>query len=74
MADKKIEPINIQELRGILVEEMEKLRNDETTPARANAVNNTAGTILRSVKLEMEYARIIGLKPEIKFIAPPKEK
>jgi len=55
-------------LRGILVEEIIKLRKGETTPASINAITNATGKILSSVKLEIEYHKMLGLKPDIDFV------
>ena len=59
---------NINDLRAILSEEIEKLRNGDTTPANINAITNATGKIFSSIKLEMEYARLIGEKPNILYI------
>ena len=70
----KSEILDVEGLRSILAEEIVKLRNDKTTPAAINAITNAAGKIFSSVKLEMEYAKAIGKKPQINFIKLPKEK
>lgn len=64
---------NINDLREILSEEIDKLREGKTTPANINAITNATGKIFSSIKLEMEYAKMLGEKPEILFITPPKE-
>lgn len=68
--------MNINDLRAILAEEIQKLRNEETTPAAVNAVTNATGKILTTVKMEMEYAKLIGVTPQIEFIQlkPHKQK
>ena len=60
--------INLKELRAILAEEIVKLREQKTTPANVNAITNATGKILSTVKLDLEYHKIIGKKPEIDFI------
>ena len=65
------EPIkikNINDLRKILSEEIDKLRNGDTTPANINAITNATGKIFSSIKLEMEYAKLLGEKPNILYI------
>jgi len=52
----------------MLWEEMHRLRDGDAQPASANAVTNAAGTLLRSVKLEMEYARMLGRSPAIPLL------
>lgn len=54
-------------MRDALFSEFDKLRNGETSPARANAVARTASEIISTVKLEMEYIRLQGnmdMKPD----------
>ena len=59
---------NINDLREILSQEIDKLREGKTTPASINAITNATGKIFSSIKLQMEYAKILGEKPNIKFI------
>jgi hypothetical protein len=63
----------ISELRKILSEEIDGLRNGNTTPANVNAITNATGKILSSVKLEIEYNKMIGKKPEIDFLDQQKK-
>lgn len=59
---------NITELRTDLLEAYEMLKAD---PRRLNQVaelSNTAGKIIASAKVEMEYCAMRGEKPEIPFI------
>ena len=58
----------INDLRIILSEEIEKLRNGETSAANVNAVTNATGKILSTVKLEMEYIKLTGGLPDIPFL------
>lgn len=58
----------IDELREFLAIEMERLKNGDTTPANANASANLSGKILSSVKMELEYNRMIGATPIISFL------
>ena len=60
--------MDINSLRTILAEEIIKLRNEETTPANVNAITNATGKILSTVKLEMEYNKLLGRTPSIDFI------
>ena len=64
--EKKIMDIN--SLRVILAEEINSLRKGQSTAANVNAIVNATGKILSTVKLEMEYSKIIGKTPEIDFI------
>lgn len=58
-----IKQFSLNELRGILSDEIEKLRNNSTTAANVNAVSNASGKILSTFKLELEVARLLGKKP-----------
>jgi hypothetical protein len=63
-----MELLNINDLRTVLAEEIIKLRNKETTPAAVNAITNATGKILSTVKLEIEYAKLLNKAPMIPFI------
>jgi len=71
---KEPQKMNIDKLRTILVEELEALRKGTTTPDIANAVGNVSGKIMATVKLEMEYCKMVGKTPEIDFITIDKKK
>ncbi len=60
--------MNINELRGVLSEEIEKIRAGTTTAANVNAVTNAVGKILSTVKLEMEYCKLTGKTPAIELL------
>jgi hypothetical protein len=63
----------MNEIREILCEEIDALRNKKTTPANVNAVVNATGKILTTIKMEMEYAKSIGKQADMKFIELPPE-
>ena len=65
--------MTIADLRGILIEEIENLRTGKTSPAVINAITNATGKIFSSVKLEIEYAKIIGKKPNVEMLEPSKQ-
>jgi len=60
--------MDINSLRVILAEEIDSLRKGQSTAANVNAIVNATGKILSTVKLEMEYGKIIGKTPDIDFI------
>ena len=62
---------NIQEIRDILCEEIDKLRNKTTTPSNVNAIVNAVGKVLTTVKMEMEHAKLTNSQPNMKFMALP---
>lgn len=59
---------NVDELRNYLANELERVSQGQTTPAAANASANLAGKILSSVKMELEYNKMVGASPQIGFL------
>lgn len=68
---KSIKTVN--DLRVILAEEIDKIRAGTTTAANVNAVTNATGKILSTVKMEIEYNKLLGKTPHIPFIDSAKE-
>ncbi len=62
------------DLRKILSEEIDKIRNGKTIAANVNAISNATGKILSSVRLEMEYAKLLGKTPKIDYVQQLKDK
>lgn len=58
----------LAELQEILSEQIDRVTRDETTPAKVNAVVNATGTILRTVKMQMDYHKQIGRTPVIPLL------
>lgn len=58
----------LEEIRVQLSDAIRDLRAGSSSPQNANAISNVAGSILRSVKLEMEYAKAIGRRPNISIV------
>lgn len=59
---------NMNDIRAMLCEEIEKLRSKKTTAAEVNAITNATGKILSTIKLEMEYAKLANKQPSSTFI------
>ena len=59
---------NIVDLRNELVAIFEQLKAKEISYADAKELNNSAGKIINSVKVELEYAALRKAKPEIAFL------
>jgi len=59
---------SINDLKNVICEEIDKLRNEKTTAANVNAITNASGKVISMVKLQLEYAKLIGLKPQMDFI------
>lgn len=57
------------EIREILCEQMDAIKNDTITPNKANSIINAVGKLLHSVRIELEYAKLTGRKPEMKMLA-----
>lgn len=68
------EPIsmNIADIRQALSEGIRSLRDGKATPASINALSNATGKILSSVRLEMEYHKLIGTTPDIDVMSTGK--
>lgn len=70
----RIEPDNerptLDAMQAMVWRQIRDLPTGETTPAIANAVSGSVGTILRSVRLQIDYARITGQTPDIALLNP----
>lgn len=64
-----LETLTLDELRGILSDEIRRVRDGESSAATANAVTNATGKILASIKLEMEYQKLTGRKANIPMLS-----
>lgn len=51
------------DIRTMLCEEIQKLRENKTTPANVNAITNATGKILSTIKLEMDFSKLVNRKP-----------
>jgi len=61
-------PTNVTELRDQLLDAYDKLSRDPRAVNQVGELANTAGKILGTLKMEMEYAQLRGEKPEIPFM------
>ena len=59
---------NINELRSELSQVFARLKEGDLKPAEAAELNNTAGKIINSAKVELEYYALRKEKPEIDFL------
>jgi hypothetical protein len=59
---------NMNDIRAMLCEEIQALREKTTTPANVNAIVNATGKILSTIKMEIEYAKLVNKTPEMDFI------
>jgi len=61
----------VNDMRLILADEIQKIREGKTTAANVNAIVNASGKILTTIKMEIEYNKLIGKTPNIEFINAP---
>lgn len=59
---------NMNDLRAFLSEELQNLREKKISPSEANASANLTGKIISTVKLELEYAKLVNRKPTMEFV------
>lgn len=59
---------NIRDLRAGLIEVFEGLKNGSVKAADATEMNNAAGKIINSLKMELQYAAQRKETPEIAFL------
>jgi hypothetical protein len=61
--------LNLQELRTELSEVFVRLKEGDLKAADAKEMNNAAGKIINSAKVELEYYALRDEKPNIPFIS-----
>jgi hypothetical protein len=59
---------NFEELREWMAQDLKRVSHQEITPAVANAVANLSGKIIQSIRIEVDYNKMIGSSDEISFI------
>ena len=62
--------MTFDELRSILSDEINKLRNGDTTAVTVNAISNATGKYLSSVKLQLEMYKMLGQRPDVQGLLP----
>lgn len=60
---------NINEVREQLSDVFTELKAGTLTPKEASELNNCAGKIINSAKVELEYYALRKEKPEIRFLS-----
>lgn len=61
----------IKEIRDDLIDVFNKLKSGELDPKHAVEINNTAGKIISSAKVQLAYHALRGESPNIPFLASP---
>ena len=59
---------NIKDLRNSLLDNYEKMKSKEMDLKDGKELANTAGKVLNSLKIELEYNTLIGNKNKIDFL------
>jgi hypothetical protein len=72
MSEKKNEINNVKELRDDLRELYKELRQKKIGLREAKELNNTAGKIMNSAKLQMEYNNFTKSGQKIEFLTSDK--
>jgi hypothetical protein len=65
---------NINELRQSLSDNYTQMKSGNMKIALGKELSNAAGKILSSVKVELEYAKMLNEKPDIQFLNDPAKK
>lgn len=61
-------PATPEDLFVVLSENIQRLRDGETTPAVSNAIVNNTSAMIRLAKLQYDYAKLTGRTPEIPLL------
>ena len=61
---------NITDIRDSLIEVFDKLRDGDMDLKQAAEINNTAGKIINTAKVQLAYAALRGEQPTIPFLNP----
>lgn len=61
-------PKNIEELRIELLDAFDQLRKDPKKVIQVGEVANTAGKIISTLKLELQYAELRHELPDLEFL------
>lgn len=59
--------MDINELNKVLASEIYKLRSNKAKPERVNAITRAASQILSGARLQLSYAKMVGLPSAIPF-------
>jgi len=59
---------NIKDLRNSLLDNYKKMKSKEMDLKDGKELANTAGKVLNSLKIELEYNNLVGNKNKIDFL------
>lgn len=58
----------VNDMRKILAEQIMKIRAGKAKAVNVNAISNGCGKIFSSIKLELEYNKMLGTTPNIPML------
>lgn len=59
---------SIDQLRGVLSEAIDDLRNDRSSPSTVNAISNAVGKMLNTLRLQIDYQEMTGIRRPIQML------
>ena len=59
---------NINDLTTELAQVFQDLKDEKLTPKIASEMNNAAGKLINSIKIQLEYSHLRQEKPDITFM------
>jgi hypothetical protein len=65
MSVQVMKQMTMVDLRTVLSEQIELIRKGKSTASNVNAISNATGKILSTIKLELEYHKLIGKAPNL---------
>lgn len=65
---------NIEELRKSLTDNYELMKSKKMDIKTGKELANTAGKIINSLKVELEYNNMLGVKKKVDFLDVPSDK
>lgn len=66
--EKMEKAFNVNELRQVLSEEIRKIRDGSATASNVNAITNASGKIISTIKLQLEYCKLVGKTPDFDIL------
>lgn len=66
--ENKVAPRNLNELQHELVQVFHELRQQTIKPSEAKEISNVAGKIVKICEVQINYAALLGIKPQLEFM------
>lgn len=61
---------NTDQIREVIIEEIQLIKKGDSNPARANAIANLIGKLLSSVKLDIEVHKYVAKASAVDLTVP----